>query len=351
MIILGVEELVPGMLINESIYLGSSDKVLLAKGAKLTIKLIDLLKKREISHVSVAERYTLDVDPIDVVQNEIKDIMEKEIIRLAPERVEGNTTDSMVEISRLARKIANQILKDEVLLKICLEMKVRSNDYLYKHCVGSCALALLVAGAMGLPDSEIYEIEAAALVHDLGMCEMPFLINHKNMNESETLLWREHPLYGYYFAKDAGLSEGIAKLILNHHERWNGSGFPKGLLQEKIPLGSRIIAVCECYNKLIVYDNIPEYQAIEYLYGSGNYLFDAKVVNAFTDHLAVYPLGSIVKLSTGEVGIVVNVRQNTGPRPIIALYYNKVSKPLTKPRYIDLSEDKTVFVLEVLKLA
>jgi HD-GYP domain-containing protein (c-di-GMP phosphodiesterase class II) len=339
------------MLVNESVYIDSTDKVLLAKGTKLTSKLINLLKNRGIIHVAITERYTLDVDPLDVVQNEMKDIMEKQIIRHAPERVEGNTTDDMVEISILARKIANEILKDEAILKICLEMKVRSNNYLYKHCVGSCVLSLLVAGSMGLPDSEIYEIGAAALVHDIGMCEMPFLINRKNMNKAELLLWKEHPLYGYYFAKDAGLSEGIAKLILNHHEMWNGSGFPKGISGDRIPLGSRIIAVCQCYNRLIVYDKNPAYQAIEYLYGSGNYLFDAKVVNAFTDHLAVYPLGSIVKLSTGEVGIVVNVRQNIGPRPIIALYYNKVNKPLTKTKYIDLSQEKTVFIEEVLNLS
>ncbi|MGH4052574.1 MAG: HD-GYP domain-containing protein [Clostridium sp.] len=158
------------------------------------------------------------------------------------------------------------------------------------------------------------------------------------MNEAENTLFKEHALYGYYFAKDAGLSEGIAKLILNHHERWNGSGFPKGISGERIPLGARIIAVCESYNKLIVYENNPEYLAIEYLYGSGNYLFDANVVNAMTNNLAVYPLGSIVRISTGEVGIVVNVRQNIGPRPIIALHYNKVNKPLTKTKYINLSQ-------------
>lgn len=229
-------------------------------------------------------------------------------------------------------------------------MKIHSNNFLYKHCLGSCALALLVSGAMGLSDSEIYEVGAAALVHDLGMCEMPFLINHKNMNDAEQILFNEHPLYGYYFAKDAGLSEGIARLILNHHERWNGSGYPKGISGERIPLGARIIAVCETYNGLIVYENNPEYLAIEYLYGSGNYLFDANVVTAITNNLAVYPLGSIVRISTGEVGIVVNIRQNIGPRPIIALHYNKVNKPLTKTKYVDLSQENTIFITEVLKL-
>ncbi|MGH4118619.1 HD-GYP domain-containing protein [Clostridium sp.] len=349
MLILECEKLAPGMLVSETVYLGFTDKILLTKGTKLTIKLIRLLIKRGVSHVTVSERYTLDVHPIDVVHTELKSILENEIIRLAPESVEGNTTDDMVEISRLARKIKDELLENEILLKICLEMKINSNDYLYKHCVGSCALTLLVAAAMKLPDSEIYDTGAAALVHDLGMCEMPFLINRKDMNKAESLLFQEHPKYGYYFAKDAGLSEGIAKLILNHHERWNGSGFPNGLLEDKIPMGSRIIAVCESYNRLIVYQHNPEYLAIEYLYGSGNYLFDANVVNVMTNHLAVYPLGSIVRLSTGEVGIVVNVRQNIGPRPIVALHFNKVNKPITKSKYIDLSQENTVFITEVLK--
>ena len=71
MIILGIQELVPGMLVNESVYIDSTDKVLLAKGTKLTSKLIILLKNRGIIHVAITERYTLDVDPLDVVQNEI----------------------------------------------------------------------------------------------------------------------------------------------------------------------------------------------------------------------------------------------------------------------------------------
>ncbi|MGH4052573.1 MAG: hypothetical protein ACREVX_14795 [Clostridium sp.] len=90
------------MLVSETVYSEFGDKVLLTKGNKLTSKLIESLIKRGVTHVTVTERYTLDVDPIDVVRTEIKNILEKEIIRLA-------------------RNIGDNLSKDEILLKICLK--------------------------------------------------------------------------------------------------------------------------------------------------------------------------------------------------------------------------------------
>jgi HD-GYP domain-containing protein (c-di-GMP phosphodiesterase class II) len=128
-------------------------------------------------------------------------------------------------------------------------------------------------------------------------------------------------------------------------ERWRVSYKAAG---ENIPLGSRIISVCETYDRLLRLEKYPHYQAVEFLYGAGNYLFDSKVVNAFVNNLAVYPLGSLVKLSTGEVGLVVNVRKNQGPRPIVKVYFDSTGKPLPSPKDVDLGKERTLFIQRVL---
>ena len=254
----------------------------------------------------------------------------------------------MVKVSQEAHAIAKAIVEEPEVARICTEMKLMEKELLYKHCVNTCALSLLVAGAMDLGQSNMKAIGTGAILHDLGLCEMPQLLKIKHKNKQEENLWREHPQYGYYLAKEAGIREEICKLILYHHEYWNGSGYPHRLQAKRIPLGARIIAVCESYDSLIKMDNYPRHQAIEYLYGSGGILFDSDVVTAMCNNLAVYPLGSLVRLSTNEVGVVVNVRKNLGPRPIVHVYYNHLNKPYEIPKEIDLGKELTIFIQEIL---
>ena len=348
MISLSVFELSEGMTVAESILCPHTKKLLVASGTRLTDQLISTIKARGIGNVSVAERYTLLVHPIDTTVRELKYLIDNEIIRLAPDKIEANKNDDMVKVSKLARTVVNKILEDKELINFCVWMKLIDNNYLYKHCISTCALSLLVAGAMNLSFAEMVTIGSGALLHDLGLCEMPVLICDMASISKQEALWKEHPRYGYYFAREAGISDAVSNLILQHHEEWDGNGYPNKLKGEKISLGARIISVCETYDRLIRMEGYPHYQSIENLYGGGGYYFDTTVVQAFTNNIAVYPLGSMVRLSTSEVGIVVNVRDNYGARPIVRVYFNRVNRPLITPRDVDLGKELTVFIQEVL---
>jgi HD-GYP domain-containing protein (c-di-GMP phosphodiesterase class II) len=200
---------------------------------------------------------------------------------------------------------------------------------------------------MGLSEQELICIGTAALIHDIGLLEMPLVTKSIKRNQQEELLWREHPKYGYYILKELGFPDEIIDIVQYHHENWDGSGYPKGLSGKQIPIGARILSVCETYSRLKLHENYTNHQAIEYIYGAGNYFFDLEVVKCFTDNLSVYPLGSLVRLTSGEVGVVANVRKNKGPRPVIRVYYNKVNRPLTIPKVVDLGQQRTVFIEKV----
>jgi putative nucleotidyltransferase with HDIG domain len=254
----------------------------------------------------------------------------------------------MVEVSKFARNVANQIAEEPKLGRFLTEMRIMNKNLLYEHAVNTCVLSLLVAGAMDLGEVNMRVIGIGALLHDIGAIEMPQLLPIMQRSKQEELLWREHSQYGYYFAKEAGFREEICEIILYHHEKWNGSGYPKQLTGEEIPLGARILAVCDSYDRLIRRSQYPHYQAIEYLYGSGNFYLDSNVVNTMCNNLAVYPLGSLVRLSNHEVGVVVNVRKNLGPRPIVKIYYNHLNKPYAEPKEVDLGKERTLFIKEIL---
>ncbi|HEY9059762.1 MAG TPA: HD domain-containing phosphohydrolase [Pseudobacteroides sp.] len=343
-----VSELSEGMILAEAILCPKTKKVLLNKGTKLTESFINQIKSRQFQEILVEELYTLCIDPIDNIRKTLKSSLNEEILKLCPDKNEANKSDKMLEVSRLARNLILEIIDDSVLAGFCVQMKIVDDKFLFTHSVSVCALSMLVAGALDLSEKEMVTIGSAALIHDLGLCEMPHLVSATQRTFQQEALFKEHSLYGYYFAKEAGVADKISNIILHHHEQWNGDGFPGKLSGESIPLGSRIICVCDTFDRAVRFDNIPRYQAIELLYGGGNYFFDSNIVKAVVNNLAVYPLGSMVRLSTGEVGVVVNIRNNQGARPIVRVYYNKVNRGLSSPKDIDLGKERTVFIQNIL---
>ena len=209
-------------------------------------------------------------------------------------------------------------------------------------------LAGLVAGSMGLDVENILCAVTGGLLHNIGVAEMPTLLNIKEMTPPQQTLWREHPTYGYYFAIQKNISRTIANCIQYHHERYDGTGYPKGIKGEEIPLLARIISICAKYSAAITYENISPYMAVEEIYGASGIYYDPEVVKAFVNNIPIYPLGVMVRLSTKEVGIVSNIRKNKGPRPIIKVYYNRVNRPITEDKIIDLGVERTIFIEEIL---
>lgn len=343
-----INELEKGMMLAEKISCPESDTMLLKEGTILSDAMILTLKARQVFSVQIAEKYTLIVDPIEIIAKELKGILLKRIATYAPDMCDANTSDKMVEIAEKAKQIAILILKDPEIIKICVEMKLINSKFLYHHGICTCALSLLVAGIMEFGDTNMKIIGKAALIHDIGWCEMAHVIGTKPTNRHEETLGKEHALYGYYLAKERNFREEICEIIHYHHENWNGTGYPNRLIKEIIPIGSRIISVCGNYDELIHQENYPNYQAIEYIYGAGGIYFDPDVVNAMCDNLAVYPLGSLVRLSTGDIGIISNVRKNKGPRPIVRIFFNKFNKPYSQPIELDLGKELTVFIKELL---
>ena len=268
--------------------------------------------------------------------------------KTAPRRREANKHDYMVEIEQHLEKIILKIAKIEEILEFLVELKLVDNVRLYQHSIYTAILSGLVAGCMKLDEEDILCSVAGGLLHHIGICEMPMLVGLETLTEAQQKLWDEHPTYGYYFAVQKNIPRKIANAIQCHHERWNGSGYPKGISGEEIPLVARIVSVCAHYSSCVTYKNVPPYMAIEDLYGASGMYYDPEVVNAFVNNIAIYPLGEMVRLSTKEVGIVSNIRKNEGPRPIVKVYYNRVNRPISEDKIIDLGVERTVFIEEIL---
>jgi HD-GYP domain-containing protein (c-di-GMP phosphodiesterase class II) len=171
------------------------------------------------------------------------------------------------------------------------------------------------------------------MLHDIGKKFTPIEILTKpgSLTTEELNTIKEHPSNGYHFIKKyfPTISATTYVGILQHHERYDGSGYPSGIKGEDITIFGRILAVCDVYDALVSdrpYHNahLPS-EALEFIQGGSGTMFDPNVVLVFSFKIAAYPLGTAVKLSNGEVGIVVENYEEFNTRPKVKILKNKVA--------------------------
>lgn len=344
---LHLSEVKPGMKLEQAVVLPDG-KTLLSSGTILSINNIDKLQEFGVKVINVADRYTHLITPTDKMQTQLVDDFIRILRSIAPKNPEANKNDEVVKVANILEHIIPKIAKNEAILEFVVELRIIDKIKLYEHSVHTAVLSGLVAGSMGLDVENILCAVTGGLLHNIGVAEMPSLLNIENMTPQQMNLWKEHPTYGYYFAIQKNIPRVIANCIQYHHERYDGSGYPKGIKGEEIPILARIVKICSKYSAAITYQDISPYMAVEEIYGASGIYYDPEVVNAFVNNIPIYPLGVMVRLSTKEVGIVSNIRKNKGPRPIVKVYYNRVNRPITEDKVIDLGIERTIFIEEIL---
>ena len=344
---LRLSEVKPGMKLEQAVVMPDG-KTLLSSGTILSISNIDKLQEFGIKVINVADRYTHLITPTDKMQTQLVEDFKRILRRIAPNSPEANKSDEVVKVANILEHIIPKIAKNEAVLEFMVELRIIDKIKLYEHSVHTAVLAGLVAGSMGLDIENILCAVTGGLLHNIGVAEMPTLLNISQMTPQQENLWKEHPTYGYYFAIQKNIPRVIANCIQYHHERYDGSGYPKGIKGEEIPVLARIVKICSKYSAAVTYQDISPYMAVEEIYGASGIYYDPEVVKAFVNNIPIYPLGVMVRLSTKEVGIVSNIRKNEGPRPIVKVYYNRVNRPITEDKVIDLGVERTIFIEEIL---
>lgn len=347
MSILSISQIKPGMKLEQSVYLPDG-KCLLTAGTVISNRNIEKFRELGILEVDVADIYTLFISLADKMEELLVEDFIRILRKISPNRPEANKNDEVVKVAAKLEVLIRKLAKNEDILAFLVELRVIDKVRLYENALHTAVYSGLTAGCMGLSTDEMVCAIVGGLLHDIGMAEMPSILTMGELPPQEKNLWKEHPTYGYYFALQKNIPRAIANCILYHHENWDGSGFPKGIAKEEIPVAARIVRVCANYTHAVINDKVVPYMAIEELYGASGIYFEPEVVEAFTNNIAIYPLGSMVRLSTKEVGIVSNIRKNKGPRPVIKIYFNRVNRPITEDKIVDMGKERTVFIEEVL---
>lgn len=327
MIFVPAKHLKSGMMIGRSLTLGTSKIPLVISGQRLTDESIDRLNERHVEGIYIETRICGDIVAENFISPEFKKDMETDLKKIYDGYL-GKTSFSPKMgkgVTDLANNLMEYVLsKDECLLNV-VEIKDYDN-YTYSHSIYVGVLAVLIGVQLGCTQKTLSELAMAGVMHDIGKLDVPVAIVNKPaaLNEEEFSEMRRHPDYAIERLK---MFPNIPIMVLqgieSHHEKYNGTGYPKGLAGEAIPLYARILALADVYDALTSGRSYRRawrpHEAIEYILGSANTHFDYNILQAFLKTVAPYPVGTIVELSNGALGVVVKIVRDSILRPIVQL--------------------------------
>lgn len=222
---------------------------------------------------------------------------------------------------------------------------MKRDDYAYTHAVNCSALAAAFGRHLALPREVLVELATGGFLLDAGMAGVPAdVVNHEGKLDPEAMaLMRGHVGRSMEVLDQAGVTGKWAReLVAGHHERHDGSGYPEGLSGDSIPLAGRMGAVVDTYDALRSdrphRNGESRHGALQALYRGRDRLFQAEVVEQFLQCLGVYPTGSLVELSTGEVGVVMAQNQVRRLRPRLMLLLDGEKQRYSPFRDVDLMQ-------------
>lgn len=331
--------------------LSDNGTILLNKGTLLNREYISKLKDMGVFFVYVEAENLEDVCE-DKVLLQLKETSVKDIPDFFDNMINCNHSDvkSLNSVNNMIDYIIGQ--KN---INLNLYEVSTFDDYTYIHCVDTCIMSVFLGTTLNLNNDQIKELGIASILHDIGKLKVPNEIINKrgSLTDEEYSIIKKHPIYGYDILKQYGsFSKSIMFGLLQHHERFDGNGYPFGISGRNISLYSRIISVCDVFTAVSAnrsyrkrFDPNEAYELI--LSGSGT-MFDPDIIIDFKNTFAVYPLGCNVMLSDGVEGFVIKQNKCFPDRPIIRVTYNSLTKEKIAPYEINLIENTSVTIISVL---
>ena len=324
--------------------------VFLYKNTILNKKYIEKLKNLNIPYVYIQDN--IPQEEVAVLKKEIEE-KSKSKVKEVLLRHTYSKSNELRELSETADNIIVNILQEDEVIENIYDIKERSAD-IYTHSISICVLATLIALKLGLDIERVHDIGVGCLLHDLGLRYMMIEYEDQDiesLSNKELVEYKKHPVYGYTALKNENwLSKKSKEIILCHHEKIDGSGYP--LHATEISFDTKIVSVCDTFDEMICgigRKRMKIYEAVEYLKSFKNILFDGKIVDALLEFTAVYPSGSVVITNKGDVAVVIKQNKGFPERPIIQITRDKFGNSVNDDNILDLVKVNSIFIDSVLE--
>lgn len=317
--------------------------VLLPAGTRLTREHKEKLRNHGITEIFIEDSYSEGL--------RIPELIGEEVITEVKAQVKKLMTSPSVKVSVDAKKVGEIVERliscildnEHIVASLC---DVRSIDeYTFSHSVNVSVISIVTGIGMGMKDESLKNLGIGALLHDIGKARIDEAILKKpsSLTSLEYEEVKRHTAYGYEILKNSdGISDEACDIALSHHERLDGSGYPRRLKNSEIQVPARIVAIADVYDALttdrVYRTRMMPHDVLDYMLSLGGRHFDKNILDTFVRHIAYYPVGTAVILNSGEKGLVSEYNPYFPNRPVVRVVIDENGHVLQKFREIDLSK-------------
>lgn len=264
------------------------------------------------------------------------------IVKSVLEDVRAGKMFNTGAVKNVAENITELTMKNKGVLASVAKLR-KHDDYTFQHSMNVSVYAASLAAHLGLSRGEIDRIANAGLLHDVGKMLVPTEVLNKpgKLSDEEFFVMKNHVQMGYDFLKKQGLPEDMLRLPYEHHERFDGSGYPRGLKDSEISLEGKVGAVVDIYDAITsdrcYHKGMEPPSALKLMFKWADSHINKKVFEFFVMNIGIYPVGSLVLMNTNELAVVGRTNMNKPTEPVVLIFTNKKGEKLPI-KAVDLSK-------------
>lgn len=348
-----LEYLEPGMKIGRTIY-STDGRPLLVAGMVLNTHYIKRLIDYGIGSVFIKDDMFDEIEePPDLISEQTR----LESVRTVKElfhNLESKKRINLQGVKKTVKNLIDEVLSNREILVNFADIR-NFDDYTFSHSVQVCVLSIITGISLGLDHIKLKDLATGALIHDIGKTRVDRELLNKpgDLTTEEFIEIKRHAERGFEILRaNQDISLLSAHIAYQHHERWDGNGYPRGLREQEIHLYSRIVAVADVFDALVAdrpyRKAYSTSQAISLMRRMSGSQFDPGILESFLVNVAEFPIGTVVALSSGEIGVVVDTNREKPILPMVRVIFSKRLKPLSVVKEIDLTKDASVHISRVL---
>jgi len=259
------------------------------------------------------------------------------------------------ELIRTAAGVVASLGANDKLVQVVLQRN--NEDYLINNAVNVAIVSVKIAEVLRYDSAKLEEVALAGFLHNIGMFALPDTLVYKtgSLTEGELQFLREHPQHGArLFQKSGTAYPAVGRVILQEHERWDGSGYPNGLSGDQIDEMAFVVGLADVFDALMgprpYRRGMSPHRAICTLIANGKTMFPHHILKALIDQFSIYPLGTTVRLNTGETGVVSQLNRQYALRPILQVSQQTASSHGPTSKTVDLRAETSLHIVEVVPI-
>jgi len=345
-----LNRLEPGMILAKTIF-SPSGQVLLSEGVVLNEKYISRLNEFGVLYVFIKTPAAESTSLPETVGERTRIDCQTQVKKCFHELVKGDKI-CIYDISKQVSSILDELLTHPNVIFELSHIQTHS-EQTFSHSVNVCILSLLAGITLGFNQNQLRDLGIGAILHDIGKTLLAQNILLKNkLPSGEKTNFEKHPVFGFDILRQYNeLNLLAAHIAFQHHEHFDGQGYPRGLKGHEITEFARIVAYADLYDNLTTdyldRKGCKPWEALKKLKESIGTKLDPELSDAFMNNIVLYPAGSIVEMKTGEMGIVLRNSRYNLTRPVVRLVVDSNKVPLKPFIEVDLKENRNYSIKKV----